>query len=224
VANRTASSAALRDRDSDLVTVEDFYVLVPDGVKADLIDGAIYMASPDTRTNDRLAGFLSRLLGCYCDATGAGEVFGSRFSFVLSPHRAPEPDVAFVAKRRLHLVSERDMQGGPDVAVEVVSRDSRSRDYVDKKALYQEAGVPEYWLIDPIQRRAEFFRLKSRRYELVPLEHNRIFRSEAVPGFYLDVEWLFCVPAPKAQEKLGEILASAQRAPRRPKPRGTRAR
>jgi Uma2 family endonuclease len=217
VSKRAAGSTALREADSDLMTVEDFYALVADGVKADLLDGVIYMASPDTRTNDRLTGFLSRLLGGYCEATGAGEVFGSRFAFVLSPHRAPEPDVAFVHRRRLHLVGERDMRGAPDVAIEVVSRDSRTRDHVEKKALYEQVGVREYWLIDPVQKRAEFYRLRGRRYELVALEANRLFRSEAIEKFYLDVEWLFATPPAKASEKLGQILAAGKR-PRRTKP------
>jgi Uma2 family endonuclease len=114
--------------------------------------------------------------------------------------------VAFVAKSRLHLVHERGMEGGPDVAVEVVSRDSRQRDYGEKKQIYQEAGVAEYWIIDPLQRRAEFHRLVEGRYDLVPLEQNRIFASQAIQGFFLDVDWLFVDPLPKATEKLQEIL------------------
>lgn len=192
---------------TDLITVEQFYALVHDGQKADLIDGVIYMASPDTMVNDQIAGFLSRLIGGYIEARNlGGRVFGSRFAFTLSPIRAPEPDVAFVSQARLHLVHSHGMKGGPDVAVEVVARDSRQRDYQEKKQLYQDAGVSEYWLIDPLQRRAEFYRLASGLYELAPFEQNRLFRSTALPGFYLDVEWLFADPLPKAYEKLQEIL------------------
>ncbi len=53
------------------------------------------------------------------------------------------------------------MKGSPDAAVEVVSRDSRSRDYGLKKHAYEKAGVSEYWIIDPMQNRAEFHRLKA---------------------------------------------------------------
>jgi Uma2 family endonuclease len=193
-------------RAEDLMTVEEFYVRVADGTKADLLDGVMYVASPDTYTNDQIAGFLSYLIHGYAEAKDLGRVFGSRFAFSLSPYRSPEPDVAFVAKSRLHLVKERGMEGGPDVAVEVVSRDSRQRDYGEKKQIYQEAGVAEYWIIDPLQRRAEFHRLAEGRYDLVPLEQNRIFASRAIEGFFLDVDWLFVDPLPKATEKLQEIL------------------
>jgi Uma2 family endonuclease len=203
-----ASTPTLRERDNDLVTVEEFACLVPDGQKADLIDGVIYMASPDTRRNDRLAGLIKFLLQGYASAKGLGEVYGSRFAFELNEFRAPEPEVAFVSTQRLPLVGEKRMVGGPDIAVEIVSRDSRQRDYGEKKQLYSEAGVSEYWIVDPLQRRGEFYRLNAGRYELVPLEHNRIFRSIVLDGFWLDVEWLLAEPLPNEYEKLQEILAA----------------
>jgi len=190
----------------DWVTVEQFYRLVPDGQKADLVDGVIYMGSPDTKRNDKLAGFLSFLIRGYTELNDLGEVFGSRFAFGITEFRAPEPDVAFVRRERLHLVHETGMAGGPDLAVEVVSRDSRHRDYVEKKQLYQDAGTLEYWIVDPLRNRVEFYRLVEGRYELVPLEHNRIFRSAVLDGFWLDVEWLLAEPLPHAYEKLQEIL------------------
>ena len=192
--------------DADLFTVEDFFLRVPDGQKADLIDGVIYMASPDTLRSDQLGGFVRILVQLYAEVRQLGVVVGSRFAFELSAIRAPEPDVAFISRQRLHLLDDRRMRGGPDVAVEVVSRDSRQRDYVEKKRLYQDAGTAEYWIMDPLQRRAEFYRLQDGLYALVPLEHNRIFRSEALPGFWLDVEWLFADPLPAAYEKLQEVL------------------
>jgi Uma2 family endonuclease len=197
-----------RKADSDLVTVEEFFCLVPDGQKADLIDGVIYMASPDTRRSDRLGGLIKFLLQGYAEAKGLGEVYGSRFAFALSEFRAPEPDVAFVRTARLTLVSDRHMVGGPDIAVEIVSRDSRQRDYGEKKQLYAEAGVAEYWIIDPLQRRCEFHRLHEGRYELGPLEHNRIFRSVVLEGFWLDVEWLLAEPLPNAYDLLQELVRS----------------
>ena len=192
----------------DMVTVDDFFALVPDGQKADLIDGVIYMASPDSKRNDRLGGFIKFLVQGFAAVRGLGEVFGSRFAFELSQTRAPEPDIAFVSSSRLHLVEETRMKGAPDIAVEIVARESRTRDYFDKKNLYESAGVFEYWIIDPLQHRAEFYRLTDGRYHLVPLEQNRIFHSEILEGFWLDVEWLFADKLPNEFEKLQEILNS----------------
>lgn len=191
----------------DLMTFEDFCAVVPDGQKADLLDGVIYMASPDSRRANRITSLLTTLLETFTSARGiGGEVFVNRFAFQLDEINGPEPDVAWVAKDRLHLIGEGRMQAGPDLTVEVVSRDSRTRDWVDKRLKYESAGVREYWIIDPIQRRVEFLRLQGGRYEVVPLEENRIFRSEVVGGFWLNIDWLLTFPLPNAYHCLQEVL------------------
>ncbi len=191
----------------DRVTVSEFYRLVPDGQKADLIDGVIYMASPDTDRSNDLTVFVGFLVRGYNSAKKLqGRVFLSRFSYRLTKYRVPEPDVGYVRRERVHLITRREMKGAPDLAVEIVSRDSVTRDYRDKKALYEEAGVSEYWIIDPLKQRVQFFRLQNGRYELVPLEAGHIFRSEVLPGFWLDVNWLLAEPLPDDYECLQEIL------------------
>src|SRR6185436_1533786 len=86
----------------------------------------------------------------------------------------------------------------PDVADALIT--------VEKKQLYEQAGVPEYWIVDPAQRRAELYRLADGHCRIVPLESNRILRSLAIPGFYLDVEWLFADPLPRGRDLMREIL------------------
>lgn len=190
----------------DLYTVEDFYRLVPDGQKADLLDGVIYLCCPDTRRSNKLTGFIETLLRVYASAKDAGDVYASRYAFELSDTYAPEPDVAFVSKQRLSLLQERGGQGAPNIAVEVVSRESRERDYGIKKETYERAGVKEYWIVDPLVDRAEFHRLSRRRYQLVRLENNRVFRSHVLKGFWLDVEWLLSYPLPNEYECLQKVL------------------
>ncbi|HUT93383.1 MAG TPA: Uma2 family endonuclease [Thermoguttaceae bacterium] len=195
----------------DLLTVEDFYAFVSDGQKADLIDGVIYMASPDSRRANDLTGFLHWLLRGFLERRGiGGKVVFSRFAFRLSEFSAPEPDVAYVRPERVGLIGEGGMRGGPDVAVEVVSRESRHRDYDLKRQLYEEAGVSEYWIIDPIQKRVEFLLLEEGRYQLAPLDENRLFRSRALPGFWIDVDWLLADPLPPATRCLEDVLRTEQ--------------
>jgi Uma2 family endonuclease len=203
---------------SDLVRYDTFRAIVADGCKADLIDGVIHMASPDTRDHAALTLFLAYLIEGYNAARKLrGFTFFSRFACRISDYRAPEPDVGYVRKERVQLVEDNELNGPPDVAVEVVSRDSRHRDYVEKRALYLDAGVTEYWIVDPILRCAEFLRLNRGEYEALPLEANRIFRSTVIPGFWLNVDWLHARPVPAAYGCLEEILRSARRRPRRKK-------
>lgn len=194
----------------DLVTADEFYQLIADGQKADLLDGVIYIASPDSRRSNKLTGFVFYLLEGFVAAKQlGGDVFVNRYAFRLTDIRAPEPDVAYVSAARLHLVDERWMRGGPDVAVEIVARDSRQRDYHEKWQAYLEAQVGEYWLIDPIGRRVEFLQLIDGRYEPIPLDANRIFRSTALPGFWLDIEWLLAPDLPNVYDCLQRIIAGS---------------
>src|SRR5215203_5678009 len=88
-----------------LIDYETYRELVKDGEKADLIDGVIYMASPDTKLSNTLNGFLFQLISGFIDAREIdGFVFFSRFSCKVSEFRAPEPDVGYVGPDKVHLV------------------------------------------------------------------------------------------------------------------------
>src|SRR5207248_3387088 len=93
----SAAEAPLHER---LYTVEEFFRLLPDGRKADLIDGRIYFASADTPHTDDLGYLIRFLLQSFARAGNLGEAYGSRVAFVLAPQRAPEPDVSFVSSSR----------------------------------------------------------------------------------------------------------------------------
>ena len=188
----------------DLVTFEAFCDLVEDGQKADLIDGVIYMASPDSKKANSLNLFLGNLLDGYIAAKDIdGDVFISRYACRINAVRAPEPDVGYVRPERTHLLHETYMEGGPDIAVEIVSRDSQMRDYSEKRDLYETAGVQEYWIIDSLQKRTTFLRLRNGVYEEMALDGN-IFRSEVLKDLWLKVDWLWQEPLPPLMSVLKE--------------------
>jgi Uma2 family endonuclease len=190
-----------------LYDVEEFFALVPDGQKADLIDGVIYMASPDTPRNADITSFLHFLLRGFSRTGNRGKVYSNRVAFVLAPRRCPEPDVAFISSERLSAIQETRVQGGPDIAVEITAKESTERDYITKRALYEEAGVREYWIVDPLQQRCTFLLLENGRYTEAPLRGGLYFHSAVLPGFWLDTRWLLGYPLPDEFECLDLILA-----------------
>jgi len=193
----------------DLITVNDFYRLVPDGQKADLLDGVIYMASPDSIRSNDLTGFIDFLFRGYNSARNlGGRVFVNRVAYRLTRYHAPEPDVGFVRPERVHLIAKNGVKGSPSVAVEVVSRESRARDYGRKKRTYEKAGVEEYWIIDPLKNRVELHQLKDGRFVPVPLGADQRFYSQVISGFWLDVRWLLADPLPNEYQCLQQILQS----------------
>lgn len=192
-------------------TFEDFCALVPDGQKADLIDGVIYLASPDNTDSNEANGWLWSLMKIFAEERDLGKVFGSRVAFRMDDDNGPEPDVAFLRKLYLDKVRRGFVAYRPDVAVEIVSHDSIERDYEQKFAKYERAGVPEYWILDEIEKTAKFYRLgRDGKYVEVTLR-NRIFRSKAFPGFWLDTGWLWQEPRPPILSTAKKILKKTKR-------------
>jgi Uma2 family endonuclease len=86
----------------------------------------------------------------------------------------------------------------------VASSESGERER-GKKFEYEAGGVREYWLIDPDRQQAEFYRLVEGRYRLVYPDSEGLYRSEVLPGFWLEVEWLWQEPLPPILEILGKL-------------------
>jgi Uma2 family endonuclease len=101
------------------------------------------------------------------------------------------------------------INGPPALAVEIVSPDSVGRDYVQKRAIYEEAGVCEYWIIDPDAKRAPFLRLREGRFKTVTLP-GHIFRSHVLPGFFLDVRWLWSKRRPRVYDVVRRLLETGR--------------
>jgi Uma2 family endonuclease len=120
------------------------------------------------------------------------------------PERRRLPDLFFVAVEGKAQFTRTYLQGAPDLAVEIVSPDSESRDWRDKYLEYQKAGVNEYWVIDPASEHAEFYQLKREKYALMTVTKG-IFRSHIVPGFWFKIAWLWANPAPNVYELAREI-------------------
>ena len=187
-------------------TFDDFLSLVREDQKADLLDGVIYMASPESTDDNELGGWLYRLMGEYADELDLGKMYYTRVAFRLGSLHGPEPDVAFVLAENLHRIRRGYVDGPPDIAVEIVSPDSIDRDYVKKRERYEKAGVREYWIIDPEQRRTLFLlRRRGKFREVAPVDN--IFESAVLQGFRLDVRWLWSARRPAVSRTVRAMIA-----------------
>jgi len=188
-------------------TFDEFCFLVGDGQKADLINGVIYMASPENTDANLLFMWLGGLLSLYVENFDLGEVLGSRVALRLDDRNGPEPDILFVRKARLHLVRRGHIAGPADLAVEIVSPDSVQRDYLTKRQQYEQAGIEEYWIIDEMMKKVVLLRLgPNGKYREVRPSKGAL-HSRVLPGFWLRPEWLWQQPRPKKLQILNKILA-----------------
>lgn len=184
----------------------DFCHIIQPDQKADLIDGVIYMASPKvSKPPAYTAGSSCCSPNLRSSPTWAkSSAHGRRSGW--GANDSPEPDIAFVKKRRLHLAREGHIAGPPDVAMEIVSPESVDRDYHKKRALYERAGVAEYWIIDEDIRKVTLLRLgRNGKYrEIRPVKG--ILRNQVIKGFWLRPEWLWAETRPRQADVLKQLL------------------
>jgi len=175
--------------------------------KADLIDGKIIVSPSETPyENDRFMWLLC-LLNAIIRGGEYGRLFGSKVVYRLDQYNAPEPDLAFVASNRRPIVLREYVNGPPDLVLEIVSRESASRDRVTKRELYEQAGVREYWLVDVQRHRTTLLRLTPERKYRTVRSKRGILESQVIPGFWLRTAWLWQSELPDHDDVLGEILA-----------------
>lgn len=188
------------------VTYDEFCARIEDGQKADLIDGVIYMASPDNTDASDLFMWLATLLYDYVQYHDLGAVHGSRVACRLDDTNAPEPDILFVDRSRLDVIERGGVAGPADLAVEIVSPESVERDYEKKRRLYERFGFREYWIVDEELERVTLYRLKGGAFkEARP--RKGVLTSSVLPGFWLRPAWVWQQPRPKKAAVLEEILA-----------------
>lgn len=115
------------------------------------------------------------------------------------------PDILFVANENLTRVKKNHLDGPADLVVEIISPESRERDQQKKYAEYEQGGVREYWLIDPINQEAAFYqRGPDGKYRAVSVDESGAYHSLILPGFWLNVDWLWQSPLPTLRYALKE--------------------
>jgi Uma2 family endonuclease len=187
-------------------TYEDFCWRVSEDQKADLIDGVIYMASPDNTDANEVFMWLAGLLFDFADYYDLGKVYGSRVAARLAEKTAPEPDIMFVRKAHLSRVKRGGVEGPPDLAIEIVSPESIDRDYNLKRRKYEEAGVPEYWIVDENEETVTLLRLGADGKYREAKPRKGEYHSAVLKGFWLRPEWLFHKRRPRKLDALQMIL------------------
>ncbi|MFC5404282.1 Uma2 family endonuclease [Cohnella soli] len=148
------------------VTYESYANMVDDGNRYEISDGILELMSPSpTFTHQMLCHkMLFRL------ETSCGNEFiivPSPIDVILSNTEVRQPDIVMIHRSRMSIISNRGINGSPDLVVEITSEHSRRRDKVKKRTVYANYGVPEYWIIDPSNFTLEQYTLDGERYELI---------------------------------------------------------
>lgn len=186
------------------VSYEEFLASLDEETPAEWVNGEVVPMSPVSDEHQLVASFLLTLLKHYVEHHALGVVLYEPFQMKTGPDLpGRSPDVLFVAEEHRARIHRTVLEGPADLVIEVISPESRGRDRGEKFYEYEQGGVMEYWLIDPQRKQAEFHRRgEDGIYKSVPIAADGVFRSETLPGLWLDVAWLWQRPLPKLLDVL----------------------
>lgn len=134
-------------------TINDIYAL-PEGERAELIDGNIYYMSPPSRKHQKLVAYFTSMISNYIQSQrGDCEVYPAPFAVFLNENSKTyvEPDISVICDK--NKLTDKGCDGAPDWIIEIVSASSKHMDYSVKLFKYRSAGVREYWIVDPDKNR-----------------------------------------------------------------------
>ena len=121
-----------------------------------------------------------------------GEVYDAPCDVVLSQHTVVQPDLIYVSKENKHIIGKQNIQGAPDLVIEILSPSTRRRDVLTKSKIYAGHGIPFYWVVDPEMDRIETYGLKDGVYcpagtHVAP----EVMKSSSLPGVELPLDYVF---------------------------------
>jgi len=132
------------------LTYDDFVLFPDDGKRHELIDGEHYVTPSPNLRHQQIQGDLFAMIWNYLEAHPIGRVFTARLDVVFSRFDVVEPDIMYVSHERAKTVlTTANVQGAPDLVIEIGSPSTRQRDETIKRHLYERSGVSEYWVVDP---------------------------------------------------------------------------
>jgi Uma2 family endonuclease len=149
---------AIQDTGRRKLTYEDYARIPDDGRRHEIIDGVHHASPSPSADHQDLSGNLLLVLAPFVRKHQLGRLYVALFDVVLSPHDIVQPDLLFISKARLAILTEANVQGAPDLVIEILSASTRRLDETLKRDRYDQLGVQEYWIFDPKGQSVRVFR------------------------------------------------------------------
>ncbi|HEY7215146.1 MAG TPA: Uma2 family endonuclease [Thermoanaerobaculia bacterium] len=184
---------ALRDLDLPRkLTYEDYVLFPEDGLRHEILDGEHYVTPAPFVRHQLISSNLHILLGSFIRRRRAGKLFSAPTDVILSPHDIAQPDLFFISNERIGIVTEPNVQGAPDLVIEILSKRTRRRDERLKLERYDRFEVREYWIVDPEHQGAKVYRRDDRGLRLVTeLSIADAFTTPLLPGLEIPLAEIF---------------------------------
>lgn len=135
------------------------YLHMPEDKRYELVEGEFFKVPSPNESHQGISAELGYALQSYVKKQKAGFVYYAPFDVVFSDEDVVQPDIIYVSKERRDIITRRNIQGAPDLVVEILSPRISYRDREIKRKLYSKYGVKEYWIVDPVKQTVEVLSL-----------------------------------------------------------------
>ena len=172
-------------------TYED-YMRTPDDIRYELLDGELILCPSPHTAHQRTSRDTFLPLMTFVEGNELGEVFDAPCDVVLDDFNVVQPDIIFVSNERAHIVTDLNIQGAPDLVIEILSPSTAQRDRTQKRDLYARHDVKEYWQSDTDAKSVLVLTLENGEYRVAGIyTTGQTIVSPLLPGFSLSVDDIF---------------------------------
>ncbi len=145
-------------------TMLDLYRGLPEGTLCQLINNQLIMSPAPTENHQKVLDRIYRRLGDFIEKNQLGEVRVAPYDVYLGKRNVYQPDILFVGNNNLSKIQSDGLHGAPDLIIEILSSSTAKYDLEDKKEVYEQFGVLEYWIVDPSNKQVWGYQLVDKCY------------------------------------------------------------
>jgi len=168
------------------------YLQMPEDKRCELIEGEFHMVPSPMTYHQRVSRSLELLLWEFVRRNNLGEVFYAPYDVVLSDENVVQPDILFISRERSHIITEKNVQGAPDLVIEITSKASERWDREIKRKLYAKFGVEEYWIVDPDKKTVDVMTSGKSGFEVAKSYRAKdTLTSPLLKGLSIDLSEVF---------------------------------
>ena len=169
----------------------DDYANLPGDERYELIDGELILVAAPYIIHQWISKKLYALLMAV-EELGLGLVFYAPVDVVLTDNDVVQPDLLFISSKRSDIITEPNVQGAPDLVVEILSRSTSRLDRTRKRELYERHQVKEMWLVDPEVRKIWVLLLQDDKLEVAgEYSEGQSFNSDTLGGLTIELDAVF---------------------------------
>lgn len=185
---------AIRDTIRRKLTYGDYLLFPEDGLRHEILDGEHYVTSAPSLWHQTASANLTYFFVGFLRRNPLGRLFHAPCEVVLSEHDIVQPDLLFISRERLAILTEKNVQGAPDLVIEILSDNTSRRDKTLKRDIYERSGVLEYWLVDPQRQMVRVLRISDAGFDAAldfSAAAGDVLTTPLLPGLEIPVGEIF---------------------------------